>query len=135
MPPPISDLPALLRHMQPERHAGAYVFATVPALDAIDTEAVLASVREETGISVIVTDAYARQHGLPIDFLAAWITLRVHSDLAAVGLTAAVAAALAATGISCNVVAGHRHDHLFVPWPRADEAMQALRRLQESADA
>ena len=60
----------------------------------------------------------------------AWITLRAHSDLAAVGLTAAFARALGDAGISCNVVAGVHHDHLFVPVARAADAMAALQALQ-----
>ena len=63
-------------------------------------------------------------------FRSAWITLRVHSDLAAVGLTAAFARALADAGIACNVVAGVHHDHLFVPADRAGDALAALRALQ-----
>jgi hypothetical protein len=63
-------------------------------------------------------------------FRAAWITLTVHSDLEAVGLTAAVSVALGAAGISCNVVAGTYHDHLFVPAQKAADAMAALRKLQ-----
>jgi len=55
----------------------------------------------------------------------------VTSDLHAVGLTAAVATALAAAGISCNVVAGACHDHLFVPVDRAGEALAALQALRQ----
>ncbi|MDX2193026.1 MAG: hypothetical protein NW201_06710 [Gemmatimonadales bacterium] len=33
-------------------------------------------------------------------------------------------------GIRCNVVAGTRHDHLFVPADRATDAMEVLRALQ-----
>ena len=57
------------------------------------------------------------------------LSLTVHSDLAAVGLTAAFATALGAEGISCNVIAGYHHDHLFVQWDRRWEALAALRRL------
>jgi hypothetical protein len=46
-----------------------------------------------------------------------------------VGLTAAFAAALAREGISCNVIAGLHHDHLFVPWDRRDDALRALEAL------
>ena len=53
-------------------------------------------------------------------------TLRVHSALEAVGLTAAVAQALVRNGISCNVVAGFHHDHLFVPHADASRARDAL---------
>ena len=64
--------------------------------------------------------------GLEYDFVAAMITLGVGSRLHAVGLTAAVSSALADAGISCNVVAGHFHDHLFVPVERAEEALELL---------
>jgi hypothetical protein len=55
--------------------------------------------------------------------------LTIHSDLAAVGLTAAFSAALARDGISCNVIAGLHHDHLFVPWDRRGDALRALEAL------
>jgi hypothetical protein len=66
-------------------------------------------------------------------FRAAWITLTVHSDLQAVGLTAAVATALAQSGISCNVVAAAFHDHIFVPVESAKEALSVLQQLQKSS--
>ncbi len=62
--------------------------------------------------------------------MAAWITLRVDSTLEQVGLTALFSRALADTGISCNVLAGLRHDHLLVPADRADEALEVLRGLR-----
>jgi len=37
-----------------------------------------------------------------------------------------VSAALAASSIGCNVVAGAHHDHLFVPFDRAAEALAIL---------
>ena len=82
--------------------------------------------REAEGTTVVVAEAQAIARGWPVTFRSAWITLRVHSDLAAVGLTAAFARALGDAGISCNVVAGVHHDHLFVPVARADDAMRAL---------
>jgi hypothetical protein len=66
---------------------------------------------------------------LRYDFVAGWITLQVHSALAAVGLTAVVSTALADAGISCNVVAGYHHDHLLVPLERVDEALTVLHGL------
>ena len=64
---------------------------------------------------------------------AAWITLEVHSSLAAVGLTAAFAGALAQANISCNVIAGYYHDHLFVARDDAERALSTLRALAASA--
>lgn len=58
-------------------------------------------------------------------------TLSVNSDLEAIGLTAASSAALGKAGISCNVVAGVNHDHIFVPIEQAGLAMQVLRALQK----
>lgn len=77
--------------------------------------------------------AQAASAGLQVLFLAAWITLTVHSDLQAVGLTAAFASALGQAGISCNVVAGAFHDHIFVPVEQAQQALAALKTLQQSA--
>ena len=57
------------------------------------------------------------------------ITLQVHSSLAAVGLTARVAESLAARGISANMVAAFHHDHVFVPWARRTDALNALAEL------
>ena len=57
------------------------------------------------------------------------ISLEVHSSLSAVGLTAALSAALVEAGISANIVAALRHDHLFVPWDRRDEALARIQSL------
>ncbi len=61
------------------------------------------------------------------------ISLSVHSDLAAVGLTAAISGALAAAGIAANVVAGLNHDHILVPWARRQEALDILGSLGDDA--
>jgi hypothetical protein len=49
--------------------------------------------------------------------------------LIAVGLTGALTSALADAGVSVNVVAALRHDHIFVPWDRREEAMHSLQSL------
>lgn len=129
---PIGDLEALLARMQPELHPGRYAFVALPDGVALDPAHIVASVRESEGLSVVVPEQVALDLGLPIAFAAAWITLAVQSDLAAVGFTAAFSRALGEAGISCNVVAGVRHDHLFVPAGQAQEAMDALRTLSQS---
>ncbi|MHB0774443.1 ACT domain-containing protein [Halomonas sp. WWR20] len=67
--------------------------------------------------------------GLVYDFVAAWITLEVHSAPEAVGLTAAFAQALSEEQIRYHIIAGFYHDHLFVAHPDAEKAMATLRAL------
>jgi len=133
--PAIAELDKLLRSMQPVLNPGSYAFATLPAGKAVDAARIISSMREPEGVSVVVELEVARQEGLTPLFVCSWITLTVHSDLQAVGLTAAFASALGRAGISCNVVAGACHDHIFVPEHQADEAMAALRRLQQDSQA
>ncbi len=129
----ISALPELLASLQPELDPVVYVYATLPPDADPQPYAPRASIREAEALTVIVPEAVAEQAGLPIHFRCAWITLRVHSDLTAVGLTAAVAGALTTAGISCNVLAGTWHDHLLVPVAAAEAALAALQRLQSGA--
>lgn len=128
----IRDLDTLLRSMAPVLHPGRFAFATLGAGQRIDPERIVASMREPEGISLILSEESAKAHGLPIHFLAAWISLTVPSDLEAVGLTAAVATALTRAGISCNVVAGTHHDHLFVPHAQGETALTTLQALQRT---
>ncbi len=121
--------------MRPELIPGVYAFGSVPDREALGNVEVVATMREPEGLSAVIADADAARLNLPILFRAAWIMLRVQSDLQAVGLTAAFSAALGTAGIPCNVVAGAWHDHLFVPLERVEDAMRALRRLQRDAGA
>ena len=49
------------------------------------------------------------------------------------GLTAVLSTKLAAEGISCNIVAGTYHDHLFVDASRAEEAMDFIQEIASNA--
>ncbi|MDP1571177.1 MAG: GNAT family N-acetyltransferase [Vicinamibacterales bacterium] len=133
VPGTVTALDTLLRSLEPARHDGVYVFAVAPADADLAALSPVATMREDEGLTVVLPEADAIRAGLPVLFRAAWITLRVQSDLAAVGLTAAFATALGEAGLSCNVIAGAYHDHIFVPVDRADEALGVLRALQASA--
>ncbi|QDL53924.1 ACT domain-containing protein [Rhodoferax aquaticus] len=132
MTTPISNLQQLIASMQPVLNEGAYVYACVPHGTDVSGWEVAATVREHEGLTVVVPQEVAQRLGLEVLFCAAWITLHVHSDLQAVGLTAAFAAALGRANISCNVVAGAFHDHIFVPWDARVAAMAALVALQQA---
>ena len=133
MTQPISNLTALLRSMEPVLHEGVYAYCTVTQDALIAALAPVVTVRESEGLTLVVPEEQAVAAGLRVLFRAAWISLTVHSDLEAVGLTAAFSGALGQAGISCNVVAGAFHDHLFVPVAQAQKALQVLRALQRDA--
>jgi len=130
---PLSDLATLLKSLHPRLNAGTFAFASLPRGRDVPLAGVVALIQEPEGTSVIVNAADLDRLGLEPAFLCAWITLTVHSDLEAVGLTAAFASALGSAGISCNVVAGTHHDHLFVPVGHASAAMKVLQDLQSTA--
>ncbi len=133
MSQPENDLTILLRTMQPELRRGAFAFVALPAATEISLSETIATFREAEGVTVVVDEATAARRGWPVLFRAAWITLTVHSDLAAVGLTAAFARALGEAGISCNVMAAAYHDHIFVPFDDGPRALDALVALQRDA--
>jgi uncharacterized protein len=125
-----TDLRKLLAEMSPQVNDGEYVFYSLPVGTLIPAVChPVGSIQEVEGTSMILPRAEADSQGLKYDFIAAWITLTIHSDLAAVGLTAAISKAMAEAGIACNVVAGYYHDHLFVPMGQASQAIDILKAL------
>ncbi|MCB2408435.1 ACT domain-containing protein [Hymenobacter lucidus] len=128
-----TNLGDLLRTMRPARQPGTYVFCSVASLEGFDVADTVGLFREAEGITVILPQATADRLQLPYSYVAAWLTLTVHSSLAAVGLTAAVAQALANASISCNVVAAYYHDHIFVAATDADAALRVLQQVAATA--
>ncbi|WDF79825.1 ACT domain-containing protein [Mucilaginibacter sp. KACC 22773] len=124
-----TNLDTLLKNMTPLLNEGDYVYCTVTDIDTVDIKNVLGIFKEEEAVTVILKKEIADQLVLKYEYIAAWITLTIHSSLEATGLTAAFAAALAKEGISCNVVAAYYHDHIFVAKKDAEKAMITLRSL------
>ena len=126
----IAGLDELLRSLDPRLNPGAYVFVSLTAGQSFEPSTAVAFIREAEGVSVVMEAAAATAAGFAVTETYAGISLSVHSDLQAVGLTAALSRVLADAHISCNVIAGARHDHLFVPLNQAQAAMSALLALQ-----
>ncbi len=133
MTKPIFDLKTLLRSLNPHLHDGVYVYSSVPFDTDITAIPVIGTFREDEELTIILAESDAVKATLPILFRAAWITLTANSALDAIGLTAAFTTALADAGISSNVVAGTHHDHIFVQFERAADAMTVLRNLSDEA--
>lgn len=124
------DLTRLLRGMAPELDPRDWGFACLaPGAAPVRVEGLFARIAEDEGETLVAPLAALVAAGIAAEGPWARITLRVHSALEAVGLTAAVAGALAERGISANVIAAVHHDHIFVQAGRAAEAMAALEAL------
>jgi predicted N-acetyltransferase YhbS len=122
------NLQTLLATMHPVLRSGEYVYVLWPHGKPL-VPGIEAAVREAEGLTVVLPRAEADELGLKYDFVAAWITLEIHSELEAVGLTAAVSRALTDARISCNVLAGFHHDHLLVSVGDSARALEVLAEL------
>jgi uncharacterized protein len=127
-----TDITSLLKNMTPELHEGEYVFCTVSSIPDLNMEGIIGAFKEHEGWTVILNKALADKLGYSYSYVAAWITLTVHSSLEAVGLTAAFSSALAKHFISCNVVAAYYHDHIFVAQKDAEKALSILKELAQN---
>lgn len=116
--------------MQPILNEGRYVFAVQPPKTKTPDH-VIGLFREKEGNTLILKKEDADRLNLAYEFIAAWITLQVHSSLEAVGLTAIFASELARFDIGCNVVAGYYHDHIFVDYKDGEKAIKVLTELSE----
>ena len=123
----VKDRLEMIRGMTPRLVEGRFVFVTLKAGQSLPDN-FRATMLEDEGVSVIVPAGATDEHVMR------QITLDVHSALDGVGLTAAVSAALADHGIPANVVAGHHHDHIFVPEEQADRAVDVLRTASKQAE-
>lgn len=128
-----TNLQKLIAGMEPILNPGDYVFTTVSDPERVPRKFTVCEVKEKEGLTAILSKDKADALGLDYSYIAAWITLNIHSALEAVGLTAAFATALGEHGISCNVVAGYYHDHIFVDKKDSAEAMKVLQNLAAAA--
>ena len=125
------DLNKLLKTMKPELNFGGYVFCNVSDIKSVNINDIISLFKEQEGHTIIIKKELADSLDLKYSFVAAWITLTVHSSLEAVGLTAAFSSALSEQGISCNVVAAFFHDHIFVDKKDTEKAMEILNKFSQ----
>ena len=98
------------RRLTPSFTRAMYVFALSPNGEVPRDVELIAWVREDEGLTLVLSQEDAHRAGLRYESAMQWITLRVHSSLDAVGMTAAFSTALA--------VAGHQRERHRRPAPR-----------------
>lgn len=109
-----SDLNKLIKGLSPKLNDGEYVFTSIKNIELLNASEVICTFKEKEGLTLVLERNRADELGLKYNFIASWISLEVHSSLNAVGLTSLVTTELANNEISCNVIAGYYHDHIFV---------------------
>ncbi|TSE10050.1 ACT domain-containing protein [Aquimarina algiphila] len=127
-----TNLSTLIKKMSPELHPGDYVFCTTNKVNQIPRKDIIGEFKEPEGITIILERKIADHFNLSYEYVASWITLKIHSSLDAVGLTAVFSSELAKHNISCNVIAGYYHDHIFVSKKDENQAIHALKTLSET---
>ena len=122
------NLDKLLSAMSPELIDGEFVFCSFEKSYYGDHSELspIVAVAESEGLTLVIPRSKADEYNIKYDSVFRGITLKVHSSLDAVGLTAAFSNKLTEHGISANVIAGYFHDHIFVQTELADKAITAI---------
>ena len=116
--------------LKPKLNSGKYVFLFLKNISEIEKDEVVCFLKEGDGFSVILKENYAKENNFTYQHITAWITLKINSSLDSLGFTSLFSKALADSQVSCNVIAGYNHDHIFVNYEKKELAMEILQRLK-----
>ena len=130
-----TNLASMLRTLAVDLRVEEYCFVTLPdgaqqnentAYVDIKSGKILMCFMETEGLTFIMRKDAADEGLFAYAGTYKVLTLKVHSSLDAVGLTAFVSKVLADASIPANVVAAFYHDHILVPTAEADRARELL---------
>jgi hypothetical protein len=127
-----TNISVLIKGMAPILNNGEFIFSTLGDSSIVDRADTIFEFKEREGLSIVIEKQKADRLGLEYDLVYSWITLTIHSSLDAVGFTALFSTELAKHRISCNVIAGYYHDHIFVSKKDTRKAIQVLTNLSKN---
>jgi len=125
----------MLAELRPTVRPGVFVYCRWPHGLDVPFHEVVAAIRGDVGLTVVIGEARARRSGLVPLFRCRWISLGPKPALDRVGVTATIAAALAEAGIPCNVMAALDGDQLFIPVRYVTRAMLRVQAIVRAAQA
>lgn len=128
---PEKDLDVILKKMNPYLNKGEFVFFSSPKIKKEILKDAILLFKEIGGTTVVLPKSIADCLKIKYSSVFSWITLLVNSSLDAVGFTAKFSSELAKHNISCNVVAGYYHDHIFVSKIHSESAIEVLTQLSK----